>query len=114
MVDAASRAVGAGVLEIRSGEIGGGFAAINSRQKESRGAFEDGERSATEEIGKANVGDFLAVTDGQDEAAVMIELHVKARRAAVAIEASEHALEEICAAGDDGGMIGHSIFYFSK
>jgi hypothetical protein len=52
---------------------------------------------------------FFATADGQRKAAVRVKLDPEAGRAAVAVQACEHALEEGAAAWDDVRNLGHPI-----
>src|ERR1700686_4360937 len=92
-VDAAAGAMRAGVFEIGGGELRGGLAAIDAREQQSSGAFQNRERGAAKKIGKTYVDGLVATADGEYQAAVRVELHAKTRGTAVAAQAREDALE---------------------
>ncbi len=89
--------------------MAGGPAAIDTREEESGGGFENGERRALEEVGETNEDIFFAAADGEGERFVGIEVDVKARREAFAVETSVDALKKSGAAGDGSREFGHRL-----
>src|ERR1700686_2737636 len=83
-VDAAAGAMRAGVFEIGGGGFRGGFAAVDAREQQSGGAFQNRERGTAKKIGKRHVDGLVATADGEYQAAVRVEPHAKTRGAAVA------------------------------
>ena len=108
-VDAGAGAIALRILEIGSGELAGRAAAKDTREQKRRGALDHGERSALQEIGKPDVNGIFAAADGEHETGVRIILHAKTRRAAVTVQAREHALEHGGAAGNDRASPGHIL-----
>src|SRR4051812_18106161 len=113
MINAAAGAMGAGVLEVGSGQGGRGFASINAGEEQGGGTFQHGARRAAEKVGETHVDGFLAAANGQNQAAVGIEFDAKTGRAAFASDACEDALEEGGASGNDGRSERHWSGYFT-
>src|SRR6266404_1751863 len=93
-VHAATRAIGARVLQIRLGERPGGFAPIHARKQQRGRAFQDGWRRSSQEVGEANVNHFLPTANRQNQTGIGIKLHAEARRPAIASQPRKHPLEQ--------------------
>ena len=106
-IDAGACFVGAGVVEIGGGEFARGFAAIDASEEQGGGGFENGKRSTLKEVGKADEDGFFAAANGEGERLIRIEIDVKARWAAFAVETRVDPLKESGAAWDGGGEFGH-------
>lgn len=103
-LDAAAGTMGTGVVEVGLHQGARGAATIDAGEKQRGGAFQDLQRSALQQIGKTDVGDFLAPANGEGKAAVGVKLDLELRRSALAANAREDALKEGFAAGYDAGM----------
>jgi hypothetical protein len=108
-VDARARFVGAGVIEIRSGELTRRFAPIDAGEEQRGGGFKNGKRSATQEVGETDEDGFFAAADCESQRFVGIEVDMEAGWAAFAVETSVDALKEGGAAGDGRGKFGHRL-----
>ena len=98
--DAAARAMRARVVEVGCDESTRRFAAVDAREEKSSGGFEYGERGSLQKIGETDKMKVFAAADGEDEAGIGVKVYAEARRAALAPETRENALEESGAAGD--------------
>lgn len=100
VADAGTGAVAASVFKVGLDEDARSASAIDTGEEQSGGAFQDVERRAMKQIGKANKEGGPAAANGEDQAAVGIKLHVKMRGTFLATDAGEHALKERFPAGD--------------
>lgn len=98
--DAAARAIGASVVQVRRDQRTRSFAAIDAGEKQRGGAFENRKWSALKKVREAHVYNVFAAADGEDKAGVGIKLDAEARRTAIAAEAREDALKQRSASGN--------------
>src|SRR5258708_3878175 len=99
--DAAARAMRTRVAEIRRHQRRGRFSAIYARKKQRGGAFQHRPRRVAQKIREPHINGLFAPSDGQNQAAVRIELHAKPWRTAVTTEPREHTLEERPPSGNE-------------
>ena len=108
-IDARARFVRSGVIKIRRSDFARGFAAIDASEEQSGSSFENGKRGALKEIGEADEDGLVAATDSESERFVGVEIDVKARGTAFAVDTGVDALEKGGAAGDGGWEFGHRL-----
>jgi len=98
--DSAASAVRACVDEIRLHQRTRSALAKNPRQQKCRRPFLHIERGAAQQIRETDIQGVAAAANGEGEAAVGIELHLKLGRPAFTADAGEHALHERFPAGN--------------